>query len=689
MGRTCAMAMGVTLTAAVTLGGEAASAHAATLQFTGDTVTYYAGPGETNDVRMWGSGVGGLSFQDTGATIHVGRGCIAHGDGGVVCGATRDVGRVRIYVRDGNDTVYADSVALPKTAIYGGRGNDTLHSGAGAGRRHVIDGGWGDDVITGATNQSGRQVFTGGPGNDRLYAQEGGSVDFSGGGGSDTLRVANGVYSGRLDGGNGDDTYAFGALGGGQGDQFFLAGLIVPGPGMDTVIDTRYIDLAECGSCVERVVGTPDPDIVQGSDRTDVIETADGNDVIEPRGGADTVAAGAGDDTILARDGVRDLVACGDGSDRAVLDDVDATDGSCEDIRPVPGGGAQFEPPVRYPAGDGITALAAADFDSDGAVDVLVRDAGGGLTIHPGDGHGALGQVLFASGPGLSRAAPVDGDPIPDLLDVEPLAGELIVKVRIARGDGDFGPVISSPGRVPTAELREWAPADADGDGRVDLVVATGSPGSDARLWIAPGRGDGSFERWREAGSSPATKALILVPDINGDGRPELVLQDDAGSVWISRSEGDVAFAPPAERAVGSPGSELGPMVVGRFEPGGPTTLAVTDQTRRCIALVRLEEGTGGAPDCFPAGGHVEGLLAVDLDGDDVTDLVHGTASPHLGVLYGRLGGLSEPDIYPVAFSDFISGPLAADLDADGRPDVIAVANLRMLAVFHNIGGTS
>jgi hypothetical protein len=349
-------------------------------------------------------------------------------------------------------------------------------------------------------------------------------------------------------------------------------------------------------------------------------------------------------------------------------------------------GPAQFEPPVRYPAGDGITALAAADFDSNGTVDVLVRDAGGGLTIHPGDGHGALGQVLFVGGPGLARAAPVDGDPIPDLLDVEPLAGELTVEVRIALGDGDFGPVISSPGGVPTAELRDWAPADADGDGRVDLVVATGSPGSDARLWIAPGRGDGSFERWREAGSSPATKGLIVVPDVNGDGRPELVLQDDAGSVWISLSEGEVAFAPPEERDVGSPGSELGPMVVGRFELGGPTTLAVTDQTRRCIALVRLEQETGGAPDCFPAGGHVEGLLAVDLDGDGVTDLVHGTAAPHLGVLYGRLGGLSEPEIYPVPVSDFISGPLVADLDADGKPDVIAVANLRTLAVFRNIG---
>jgi Ca2+-binding RTX toxin-like protein len=59
-----------------------------------------------------------------------------------------------------------------------------------------------------------------------------------------------------------------------------------------------------------------------------------------PLEGVDRVDGGAGDDTIHTRDGEADEVTCGEGDDRALLDEVDViTDasaanpnGSCEEV---------------------------------------------------------------------------------------------------------------------------------------------------------------------------------------------------------------------------------------------------------------------------------------------------------------------------------------------------------------------
>jgi hypothetical protein len=48
----------------------------------------------------------------------------------------------------------------------------------------------------------------------------------------------------------------------------------------------------------------------------------------------DTVRGGAGDDRIAVRDGERDVVNCGPGNDRALLDFKDVIeDRSCENVR--------------------------------------------------------------------------------------------------------------------------------------------------------------------------------------------------------------------------------------------------------------------------------------------------------------------------------------------------------------------
>ena len=77
------------------------------------------------------------------------------------------------------------------------------------------------------------------------------------------------------------------------------------------------------------IYGLGGNDTLLGGAGDDRIYGGPGNDVITPGAGADHVYGGPGSDTIYAADGERDVIDCGPGRDRAVVDPVDKTVG-CE-----------------------------------------------------------------------------------------------------------------------------------------------------------------------------------------------------------------------------------------------------------------------------------------------------------------------------------------------------------------------
>jgi hypothetical protein len=346
----------------------------------------------------------------------------------------------------------------------------------------------------------------------------------------------------------------------------------------------------------------------------------------------------------------------------------------------------QFGAAALFPAGDGIELRAAADFDGDGLTDLLVTTASGGVSLHPGDGRGGLSDPTRLTGPPLQDAADFTGDRVPDLFEVRRVDDEAVVLVRVADRRGDFGSVVSSGGGVTAVDVRDATPADVDGDGRSDLVIAAADGSDGSALWVAPGRGDGRFGHWWAAGRSHATHGFVTLADGDGDGRPDVAGLDDHGAVSISLSDPLDGFGPPRDWQIGDPASPLGPVAVGRFAGDSLVGLAVADESRGCIAVISAVAAQPSAPPCFSAAGRAEGLAAGDLDGDGLADLVQGLAGPQVAVLYSRAGGLTAPVPYPVQPASFVNGPHVIDLDADGRADVVAVADLRSLAVLRNIG---
>jgi len=77
------------------------------------------------------------------------------------------------------------------------------------------------------------------------------------------------------------------------------------------------------------ILGRGGSDTLLGGMGDDRIDGGPGNDVLTGGAGADVLVGGDGSDTIYAADGERDIVDCGAGNDRAVVDSVDVVK-NCE-----------------------------------------------------------------------------------------------------------------------------------------------------------------------------------------------------------------------------------------------------------------------------------------------------------------------------------------------------------------------
>ena len=91
----------------------------------------------------------------------------------------------------------------------------------------------------------------------------------------------------------------------------------------------------------DRLVGTRKRDVLKGrkgDDRLngksgdDVLVGGGGNDKIFGSKGFDQIRGGGGNDVISARDGEPDMIICGRGTDRAVVDAVEDGVFDCEEV---------------------------------------------------------------------------------------------------------------------------------------------------------------------------------------------------------------------------------------------------------------------------------------------------------------------------------------------------------------------
>lgn len=174
-------------------------------------------------------------------------------------------------------------------------GADTIFGSTGDDR---IDGRGSSDIIFGL---SGDDRLRGGSGGDNIQAD---AVCPAGSRDPDACDQTKGTGDDVVDGQGGDD-----ALAGGRGN--------------DEVIG---------GSGADNIQGGSGRDEISAGSGSDAVYAQAGSDRVDGGTGRDDLFGGTGNDTIRARDGVRDRVDCGAGTDTAVVDRSDTVARNCERV---------------------------------------------------------------------------------------------------------------------------------------------------------------------------------------------------------------------------------------------------------------------------------------------------------------------------------------------------------------------
>jgi len=384
--------------------------------------------------------------------------------------------------------------------------------------------------------------------------------------------------------------------------------------------------------------------------------------------------------------------------------------------------GSLFAPAVDYDSGGyGAISVAVADVNADGKPDLVVANNCGnssgcksegtlGVLLDNGDGTFQTAVTYDSGGYGATSVAiaDVNGDGKPDLLVVNACGisncdSSSTVGVLLGNGDGTFQTAVT----YGSGGYSAWAVAVADvnGDGRPDLVVANkcdGSSCSNGTVGVLLGNGDGTFQTAVTYGSGGFYAQSVAATDVNGDGKLDLLVANNCvssgdcsnGTVGVLLGNGDGTFQTAVNYSSG--GYEAVSAAVADVNGDGKPDLIVAndcsnsncDSSSTVGVLVGNGDGTFQAAVTYGSGGfYAQSVAIADVNGDGNPDLVVanlcGTVRKcgnrignggTVGVLLGNGDGTFQKTMRYSSGGHYAISVAVADVNGDGKPDLV-VAN--------------
>ena len=269
--------------------------------------------------------------------------------------------------------------------------------------------------------------------------------------------------------------------------------------------------------------------------------------------------------------------------------------------------------------------------------------------------------------------------------------GAVVASIALGDGTGSFGALnVNNPVNIPF--VATGAPfvivssagvqlVDLNKDSKLDLAVDGGGS-----FYVAIGNGSGGFATPVSTPGLPEANedSQIVYADFNGDGIPDLVVEDGLLSVWLGKGDGTFSI-PSAQYVVDSgPNQEL---AVYDFNGDGKLDVAQLGGSYKQLSFFS-GNGAGGlhgatvlAPtfDPVPTAPYNYLAAAGDLNGDGLTDVIlidvanpNGQTEIATGLSDGNGNFTYQSALPPLKLINlaFIE-PLTADFNKDGKQDVV------------------
>lgn len=301
-------------------------------------------------------------------------------------------------------------------------------------------------------------------------------------------------------------------------------------------------------------------------------------------------------------------------------------------------GGGTFTADQSFFTGWGPASLVTADFNGEGTLEFAVANSvSNSIAILRRNASGnfvGLMELSVQDGPRAVIAADLDGDGHVDLATANTF-GKTASVLR-NKGDGAFeSEVIVPAGPFPMS----IAAGDLNGDGRLDLVVAN-SDTMDALGGVVVLLQD---QEGRFTGQSVFTEMSVpssaAVADVNGDGRPDIIITDLLFNVaYVLLNQGDATFAEPVRYVVGD--TPLHVAVADVNGDGHPDMIVANSDSNDVSVLLNEGDGAFAAEWPYAVGAGPNYVVAADLNGDGAIDLaVANEADETVSILLNRGDG--------------------------------------------------
>jgi hypothetical protein len=350
-----------------------------------------------------------------------------------------------------------------------------------------------------------------------------------------------------------------------------------------------------------------------------------------------------------------------------------------------------FASPSFLSTGGESSGVAIADFNGDGILDLAVINPAGSVTVYLGNGDGGFtadGPFPVTGDPQSIAVADFNGDGLPDIVTADDNGTTVSVLMNTTTKGASAVTFASHQDFTVGTDPGAIAVGDFNGDGLPDIATANYGSGNVSVLLNTTAKDSSTASFATHADFSVQSNPLaIAVGDLNGDGRPDIATSSLSGSlsVLLNTTATDASAATfdaqqtitplngaPTRLAIGDlDGTDEPDLVVGydnEFEVG---VLADTTPVGSDTVTVATEQD-------FPVGDPTSvGVVVADMNGDGRPDIVYASNAGKISVLVNTTpagaSSLSFDSHQDLASTfDTLNSLAVGDVNGDGRPDIVA-----------------